>query len=105
MVFFYNALAQEKIDNKINQFNNKGRKEGFWTVSSRNGIIESYYKDGILSGLYKEYTLQGRLLIFGEYQADKRSGIWYFFNNKGLLEMLFKDFMKNTFSIINEGDK
>lgn len=101
----YNVLAQERLANKINQINNKGDKVEFWVDSTRYRKSEMYYKDGRLSGIYKEYNCKGRLLTFGEYKDDRRSGIWYFFDETGILKMLFKDFSKNTYSIITEGDK
>lgn len=98
-------LAQERLGNKINQINSKGEKEGFWIDSTRYTKTEKYYKDGMLFGIYKEYNSKGRLLTFGEYKDGKMNGIWYFFDQTGILNMLFKDFSKNTYSIINEGDK
>lgn len=99
------VLAQERFGDKINQINSKGEKEGFWIDSTRYGKIEKYYKEGTLFGIYKKYNSKGRLLTFGEYKDGKMNGIWYFFDQNGFLRMLFKNFSKNTYSIINEEDK
>ena len=105
MMSFYSAFSQVSLSYKKNQFNNKGQKEGFWVEKSTYWIRESYFKYGMLSGVYKEFNSDGKLYIFGEYLDDKRCGTWYFFNDMGALWMIFKDFSKNTASIINEGDK
>lgn len=41
----------------------------------------------------------------GEYQDDKMCGIWYYFENTGILWMVSHSFSKNTISIINEEDQ
>ena len=105
MMSFYNAFSQGNLAYKKNQFNNKGQKEGFWVEKSTYWIRERYFKNGMLSGIYKEFNSDGKLYTFGEYLNGKRCGTWYFFNDMGALWMVFKDFSKNTASIINEGDK
>lgn len=47
---------------------------------------------------------KGQLLTFGEYKDGQRCGSWFFFDDLGHLWMIFKDFAKNTYTIVNEGD-
>lgn len=103
-LFIINIFGQKENINKANQFNNKGQKTGLWVDSSGSFIIEKYYKNDILSGIYIEYYTTGKLSIFGEYKNGLRCGAWFYFDNNGYLTMLFKDFSKNNYSIINEGD-
>ena len=103
-LFIINIFGQKENINKVNQFNNKGQKTGLWVDSSGSFIIEKYYKNDILSGIYIEYYTTGKLSIFWEYKNGLRCGTWFYFDNNGYLIMLFKDFSKNNYSIINEGD-
>ena len=102
LMSFY-VHAQKDYSNKINQLNDKGQREGFWVDSSKYRIREIYYKNGIESGLFKQYNLKGRLLTFGEYCEGKMCGTWYYFGDYGHLIMALKDFSTNTYPIIDEG--
>ena len=105
ILFQTNTFAQQEYMNKINQMNDKGQKEGLWVDTIHKiRLQEVYYKSGIKSGIFKQYNLKGKLLIFGEYSEGKMCGTWYHFEQDGHLIMIFKDFAKNTYSIINEGD-
>lgn len=98
--------AQKGYTDKINKFNDNGQKHGLWvdTIHNSFALRETYYKNGIESGIFKQYNLKGRLLILGEYYDGKMCGTWYYFGNYGHLIMTFKDFSRNTYSIINEED-
>ena len=63
MMSFYNAFSQGNLAYKKNQFNNKGQKEGFWVEKSTYWIRERYFKNGMLSGIYKEFNSDGKLLL------------------------------------------
>ena len=94
------TFAQIKDASKINQFNEKGQKDGFWvdTVSNYE-YYQSYYKDGILSGIHKEYNIDGILQVLGEFKDGEFSGTWYYFENDGRIWMIFRDFEKNDYPI------
>jgi hypothetical protein len=94
-------FAQKADEYKINQLNEKGQKCGLWIDSTTYFIFEGYYKDGVLSGVFKEYNSDGQLMTFGEYCKGKMCGTWYFFRIEGHVDMIFKDFAKNTYSIMN----
>lgn len=100
----FSVSGQKKHLNKINQLNINGKKDGLWVDSTKYWIHETYYKNGVLSGVYKERNMKGQLSTFGEYKEGKRSGKWFFFENSGHLVMVFQDFANNTFSVINEGN-
>lgn len=104
LVLNLNALSQSKHIGKNNQINDKGQREGFWADSAKYRIRQAYYKNGMLSGLYKEYNKKGHLLVLGEYKDGQMCGTWFYFEDTGHLDMVFKDFSSNTHSIVNEGD-
>lgn len=105
LVLHINIFAQKGYAEKINQYNEKGQKDGFWIDTVHNVVFERYYKDGIESGVFKQYNQNGKLLIFGEYRNGQMYGTWFYFGNTGHLIMVFKDFAKNTYSVVNEGNE
>ena len=84
--------------------NDKGQKEGLWVEHINYRVVETYYRNGIPSGAYMEFMPSGRLDVVGENKNGQMCGTWYHFDNKGLLLMVFKDFAKNTYSVISEVD-
>lgn len=101
ILFQSKVFAQKGYTDKINQINDK-QKNGLWVDTIHNRLQEIYYKNGIESGIFKQYNLKGRLLILGEYCNGKMCGKWYFFENTGHLWFVFKDFAKNTDPVVNE---
>ena len=99
-----NMFAQKGYTEKINQLNEQRQKYGLWVDSTKYRIRETYYKNGVLSGICKVYNTKGRLLVLGEYQSGLMSGTWFYFKNTGHLWFIFKDFAKNTDTITNEGN-
>ncbi|GHT00654.1 hypothetical protein FACS189421_12920 [Bacteroidia bacterium] len=89
-----NVSAQKGYAEKINQFNDKGQKEGFWKEDLKFQTEEAYYHNGVKSGIYKTYR-RGTLACFGEFENGKMSGIWYYFGDFGHLMSIMKDFQKN----------
>ena len=104
IVISANMFSQVSGSFKLNQFNEQGLKDGLWIERSNVVICEIYYDNGVESGVFKQFSTDGRLQIFGEYKDGQRSGTWYFFENDGSLVMVFKDFDKNTFSVTREYD-
>jgi antitoxin component YwqK of YwqJK toxin-antitoxin module len=92
-------FAQKADEYKINQLNEKGQKCGLWIKPTTFYLYEEYYKDGVLSGLFRKINYKGQLLTLGEYCKGKRCGTWYYFIKDEHLTMIFKDFAKNTYSI------
>ena len=105
LVLNTNIFAQMGYAEKINQLNGNGQKEGFWIDRTKHKVQEAYYKNGILSGVFKQYNQKGKLLILGEYKNGKMCGTWFYFGDTGHLIMVFKDFAKNISSVVNEGNK
>jgi antitoxin component YwqK of YwqJK toxin-antitoxin module len=91
--------AQEGYADKINQFNDKGQKDGFWKEANGNIKMELYYTNGKKSGIFKSFSQTGNLLAIGEYNNDEISGTWYYFGDCGHLMMVQKDFEKNDYAI------
>lgn len=97
--------AQKSYIDKINQFNDKGQKEGYWTEDRDFDTIELYYRNGQKSGVFKSYSKKGTLLSFGEYIDGKITGTWYYFGDKGHLMMIQKNFNINTDTVIIDNKK
>ena len=93
--------TQNKYADKINQYNNNGQKDGFWSDTTDVGIIQCYYKDGLLSGLYKIYSSTGFLVFLGEYENGQMSGTWFHFYHTGHLATILKNFEPNTDTLYN----
>lgn len=80
----------------------KGLRQGLWESYYENGVkwSESNYLFGLRNGTYKIFYPNGRLKIHGAYKNEKKSGIWYFYNEKGEFEKEI-DFDKNNDNEIN----
>lgn len=103
LLFSFFASAQIDYDAPINQYNANGQKEGFWREKIDEGtIFELYYINGKRSGVFKYFSGKGALISFGEYKDGKEIGTWYFFNDKGFLEFIQKDFGPNTQPILSD---
>lgn len=92
----------QKDDLIKNQLNSMKRKEGLWIDTIHSVIRETYYKNGIESGTFKQYNLERKLLVMGEYCEGKMCGTWYFFEATGHLLFLLKDFSVNIYATTNE---
>lgn len=100
-----NVFAQKEFIGKINQFNDKGQKDGFWIEKTTSMTIESYYKNGKKSGIFRSYSPNGKLQDFGEFKNGEEAGTWYSFGDQGHLIMIQKDFSINTDTVILDTGK
>jgi len=66
----------------------KGLRQGLWESFYENGVkwSESNYLFGIREGAYKIFYSNGKLKIHGAYKNEKKTGIWYFYNEEGKFE-------------------
>ena len=94
---------QNEISSDYNKTDSSGKKQGLWIEEKGQIRIEQNYKDGIRSGVYKQF-FAGNLSILGEYTNGMESGIWYYYD-LGVLMMTFEDFVKNHDTITNEGNR
>jgi antitoxin component YwqK of YwqJK toxin-antitoxin module len=130
---FYPELKKKKIpsvgintpNQKVNQTDNKGFKQGFWTKVYPNGskAYEVYFKDNVPVGEYKRYHENGKLAIFlnydengewadakifdesgnligeGKYHGRFKHGHWkYYQENKLVLEDNYKEGNRDGFA-------
>ena len=103
ILFQMSVYAQKGYADKVNQLNSNGQKEGLWVDTIKKiRLHEVYYKNGIKSGIFKQYNLKGKLFIFGEYCEGKECGTWYYFGDYGHLLMIQKDFQENTYKTPSE---
>lgn len=77
-------------------------KKGLWVDTIHNIVNETYYNNGLKSGIFNQYDLKGRLLVLGKCCKDKMCGTWRFFETIGYLLFVLKDFSINTYSITYE---
>jgi antitoxin component YwqK of YwqJK toxin-antitoxin module len=95
----YSISAQKGYADKINQSNSEGQKEGFWKEDLKYQTTETYYHNGLKSGLFKAFSKKGELSCLGEYTKNEITGTWYYFGDYGHLIMIQSYFQKNTFKI------
>jgi antitoxin component YwqK of YwqJK toxin-antitoxin module len=89
----YTQVDSTSNDN-INHLDSNGQKIGLWIEND--GLNEVYYKDGKRNGTFKSYSKKNRRLSgFGEYTNGKRTGVWYYFNENGQIDMLESDISTN----------
>ena len=99
-----NITEKQTTKGEYNQTDSNGKKQGLWIEKiGKETRIERYYKDGIRSGIYRQFFM-GNLSILGEYTNDKESGIWYYYD-LGHLMMTFENYAQNYDTITNEGNK
>jgi len=68
-------------------------------------LINGFYKNGLKDSLWTEYHRSGKYKkAIGAYSADKRIGVWEFYNYKGELEQKY-DFTKNEIIYFKLDDK
>jgi antitoxin component YwqK of YwqJK toxin-antitoxin module len=72
---------------KVNQLDNNGKKQGFWTKVYPNGnkAYEVYFKDDIPVGEYKRYHENGKLSVFINYDEKGEWGDAKIYNEKEIL--------------------
>ena len=94
-----NVIPQSEYKNTINKFNKQGQKNGLWKEDLEYQKTETYYQDGLKTGIYKAYSPKGELVYFGEFDHDIIAGTWYYFNDYGHLIMIQTDFSPNLHPI------
>jgi antitoxin component YwqK of YwqJK toxin-antitoxin module len=77
----YLKLNQEqpiKDGIRINQYDYKGIKQGYWEKYFDNGNLYSKgsYINGKRDGIWEKYYYNGQLESKGSYKNDKKDGIW-----------------------------
>jgi len=77
----------------INQYNDKGEKEGYWEesyYSNGNLSAKGHYKNGVRSGYWEQYYTNGNLWYKGSYKNGKKVGYWeYYYYDGNLDETIF----------------
>ena len=71
---------------RINRYNRKGLKTGYWEDYWDDGKISSkgYYRNGLEEGIWEEYWDNGNLHSKGLFKNGKEEGIWLWYNTKGV---------------------
>ena len=103
-IFSCNIFAQQP-KGEVNKLNKAGKKEGLWITKDGGWRSETYYKNGLESGISKTFSPKGKLDIFGEYKSGIMTGTWYRFEDTGHLVYSFRDFTENKNSVIVDGNK
>lgn len=67
-------------------------KKGLWVDTIHNLVNETYYNNGLKSGIFNQYDLKGRLLVLGKCCKDKMCGTRRFFENNRIFAVCFKGF-------------
>ena len=77
-----------EMQSKLNQYDTKGDKTGYWEEYYDNGKLDSKgnYKDDEEDGYWEYYNENGGLIYKGSYKNGKEDGYWNFFYDNGQLE-------------------
>jgi len=80
-------IGVNTVNQKLNQLDDKGLKQGFWTKKYPNGQVayEVYFKDSEPYGEYKRYHETGKLSVFINYDQNGEYGDAKIYNDKGAL--------------------
>ncbi len=102
--FSQNILFNEtnifKGDTTFNRHNEKGLKEGFWFEDNE----YTFYENGVPSGIYLKFGSNGSISVLGQYSKGEICGKWFYFDDRGYLTRIHKDFSKNTDTIVNRNN-
>ncbi|MCW3109994.1 MAG: hypothetical protein JWQ09_4500 [Segetibacter sp.] len=91
VIFSHNVFSQNSQSQaRINSFDSKGKKNGFWSEKDNDIKIERYYVNGIKNGIEKAYYRNGTLMSFLEYKDGHIKGVGYFFHEEGYLIFTIK---------------
>lgn len=103
-VLFHLILSCQVFSQQsINQSDKYGGKTGLWIQN--NGLVEVYYKDDRLDGIYKSYyQLNGKLEVFGQFTYDVKSGEWFYFDESSHLIFKESDIKNNVQESVVRGD-
>ena len=67
-------------------------------------IVDGYYNKGAKDSTWTEYIRNGKVLKSGKYLADKRVGLWEFYNYDGQLEQTY-DYSTNKLVFLKTDPK
>jgi len=83
---------------------NKRIVQGSYKKLSKSNVVlvDGFYKNGTKDSIWTEYLWNGKKIKTGKYLADKKVGLWEFYNFEGKLEHRF-DFATNQL-VFNEID-
>jgi antitoxin component YwqK of YwqJK toxin-antitoxin module len=93
----------KEICSECNKTDSAGRKQGLWVKVVMHYRFEEYYKDGRLSGVFKQFRA-GKLSILGEYIDGKEYGTWTYYDNNGKVKMICDGYTQNYDTISREWD-
>jgi antitoxin component YwqK of YwqJK toxin-antitoxin module len=70
------------IGSKINQLDKEGKKVGTWLIKEEETGFMKFdkYKKGKKNGLHKTFTIEGKLLVVGQYKNDQKVNKWIYYS-------------------------
>jgi antitoxin component YwqK of YwqJK toxin-antitoxin module len=75
------------LQTKINQYNNKGKKHGYWEVFwSINILFKGTYINGYPHGVCEIHRKNHNLIYKGSYDTGKYIGLWKTYHSDGTLK-------------------
>ncbi|WP_439150917.1 toxin-antitoxin system YwqK family antitoxin [Winogradskyella sp.] len=77
IVYYKSGLVAEKAYYK----NGKLNGEAIWYTEQNKPLKKSIYIDDVLNGLTINYDANGNITSEGNYTADKKTGIWKYYND------------------------
>jgi antitoxin component YwqK of YwqJK toxin-antitoxin module len=87
-----------------NVISNDGKKQGYWIEYKDNLRFEMYYHNDTLNGVHKTFYQNNVISSFGFYTNGEKTGVWYFFDEKGRLILEQSQIKKVKYSKKTEGE-
>ena len=101
--FLISLIILSYGQNKTNQYDTRGRKNGLWIEDYPSSHWEKRYKNGKLHGVFVAYEKKfNKISVVGEYFNGKPTGTWYFFNDNGISFYKVHNFLDNDTIVIGD---
>ncbi len=77
-------MLNEAVNQEINQYNEDGRKQGYWEENVNGEVHKGNYENGKKNGTWEEYAF-GKLILMQNWKNGKEDGFFVSYDNKGHL--------------------
>jgi antitoxin component YwqK of YwqJK toxin-antitoxin module len=91
-------------DSDTNHVDNNGKKQGFWRYCKSKQYYDVYYINDTLNGVFRTYYQNKVISSFGIYKKGKMIGNWYYFDEKGFLNIEVSKLEYKGYSVKKEKD-
>lgn len=90
-------IFKELENNKYNQLDSNGLKQGIWLSETPSDRVETNYYNGKRHGIYIAYSRKSnKISSIGEFRNNAMSGTWYTFDDYGILLSKVENIVENN---------